>query len=74
MRDFFDWWETRGWWFARRHELSEEMSIGIWDEVREDAKGFWIKGRLLPEVEKARKEANHVLKSLFMGTAKETKE
>jgi HK97 family phage prohead protease len=23
--------------------------IGIWDEVREDARGLWVKGRLLPE-------------------------
>ena len=28
--------------------------IGIWDEVREDATGLWVKGRLLPEVEKGR--------------------
>lgn len=31
--------------------------IGIWDEVREDAKGLWVKGRLLPEVEKGREAA-----------------
>lgn len=31
--------------------------IGIWDEVREDAKGLWVKGRLLTEVEKGREAA-----------------
>ena len=31
--------------------------IGIWDEVREDAVGLWVKGRLLPEVEKGREAA-----------------
>lgn len=31
--------------------------IGIWDEVREDGKGLWVKGRLLPEVEKGREAA-----------------
>lgn len=28
--------------------------IGIWDEVREDAKGLWVKGRILDSVEKGR--------------------
>lgn len=28
--------------------------IGIWDEVREDAHGLWVKGRLLDSVEKGR--------------------
>ena len=28
--------------------------IGIWDEVREDATGLWVKGRLLTEVAKGR--------------------
>ncbi|MDE3027881.1 MAG: HK97 family phage prohead protease [Paracoccaceae bacterium] len=28
--------------------------IGIWDEVREDAVGLYVKGRLLPEVAKGR--------------------
>lgn len=28
--------------------------IGIWDEVREDDKGLWVKGRLLDSVEKGR--------------------
>jgi HK97 family phage prohead protease len=25
--------------------------IGVWDEVREDATGLWVKGRILTEVE-----------------------
>ena len=28
--------------------------IGIWDEVREDATGLYVKGRLLPDVARAR--------------------
>lgn len=28
--------------------------IGVWDEVREDAKGLYVKGRLLPSVAKGR--------------------
>ena len=28
--------------------------IGIWDEVREDGTGLWVKGRLLESVEKGR--------------------
>ena len=28
--------------------------IGVWDEVREDAKGLWVKGRILDSVEKGR--------------------
>ncbi|MEO1362946.1 MAG: HK97 family phage prohead protease [Pseudomonadota bacterium] len=31
--------------------------IGVWDEVREDARGLWVKGRLLPEVAKGREAA-----------------
>ncbi|WP_126975633.1 HK97 family phage prohead protease [Frigidibacter oleivorans] len=31
--------------------------IGIWDEVREDGRGLWVKGRLLPEVARAREAA-----------------
>ncbi len=31
--------------------------IGIWEEVREDATGLWVKGRLLTEVEKGREAA-----------------
>lgn len=28
--------------------------IGVWDEVREDGRGLWVKGRILTEVEKGR--------------------
>lgn len=28
--------------------------IGVWDEVREDEKGLWVKGRILGDVEKGR--------------------
>lgn len=31
--------------------------IGVWDEVREDATGLYVKGRLLTEVEKGREAA-----------------
>ena len=31
--------------------------IGVWDEVREDAKGLWVKGRLLPNVARAQEAA-----------------
>ncbi|TWI37095.1 hypothetical protein IQ24_00886 [Paracoccus sulfuroxidans] len=31
--------------------------IGVWDEIREDAHGLWVKGRLLPEVARAREAA-----------------
>jgi HK97 family phage prohead protease len=31
--------------------------IGVWDEVREDDKGLFVKGRLLDSVEKAREAA-----------------
>lgn len=31
--------------------------IGVWDEIREDGKGLWVKGRLLPEVAQAREAA-----------------
>ncbi|WP_299869495.1 HK97 family phage prohead protease [uncultured Roseobacter sp.] len=31
--------------------------IGIWDEVREDGKGLWVKGRLLDSVAKGREAA-----------------
>jgi hypothetical protein len=33
--------------------------IGVWDEVREDERGLWVKGRLLLEVQAAREA--HVL-------------
>lgn len=28
--------------------------IGVWDEVREDERGLWVKGRILADVEKGR--------------------
>ncbi|MEQ3625346.1 MAG: HK97 family phage prohead protease [Celeribacter sp.] len=28
--------------------------IGVWEELREDARGLWVRGRLLPEVAQAR--------------------
>ena len=31
--------------------------IGVWDEIREDGKGLWVRGRLLPEVAQAREAA-----------------
>lgn len=31
--------------------------IGVWDEVREDGTGLWVKGRLLPEVAQGREAA-----------------
>ena len=31
--------------------------IGVWDEVREDATGLWVKGRILIEVERGREVA-----------------
>lgn len=31
--------------------------IGVWDEVREDGKGLYVKGRLLTDVEKGREAA-----------------
>lgn len=31
--------------------------IGVWEEVREDSKGLWVRGRILTEVEKGREAA-----------------
>ncbi|MBU2358251.1 HK97 family phage prohead protease [Loktanella sp. M215] len=31
--------------------------IGVWDEVREDARGLWVKGRILMDVAKGREAA-----------------
>ncbi len=31
--------------------------IGVWDEVREDAAGLWVKGRILRDVDKGREAA-----------------
>ena len=38
-----------------QHDPSEP--IGVWDEVREDARGLYVKGRLLPDVARAREAA-----------------
>ena len=35
-----------------------KQPIGVWDEIREDAKGLYVKGRLLLEVERAREAAS----------------
>lgn len=34
-----------------------DQPIGVWDEIREDEKGLWIKGRLLTEVQKGKEAA-----------------
>lgn len=31
--------------------------IGVWEDIREDGRGLWVKGRLLPEVAQAREAA-----------------
>ncbi len=31
--------------------------IGVWEEIREDGKGLWVKGRILSDVEKGREAA-----------------
>lgn len=31
--------------------------IGVWEEIREDTRGLWVCGRLLPEVARAREAA-----------------
>jgi len=41
--------------------------IGIWDEVREDATGLWVKGRILTEVEKGREAAALLLAGAIDG-------
>ena len=33
------------------------LPIGVWDEVREDGQGLWVKGRILTEVDKGREAA-----------------
>ncbi len=32
--------------------------IGVWEEVREDARGLWVKGRLLTDVDRGREAAS----------------
>jgi len=43
-----------------QHDMA--MPIGVWEEIREDEKGLFVKGRLLPEVDKGR-EAIALLKA-----------
>ncbi|NDW47602.1 HK97 family phage prohead protease [Ruegeria sp. PrR005] len=38
-----------------QHDPSQP--IGVWDEVREDARGLWVKGRLLESTQKGREAA-----------------
>jgi HK97 family phage prohead protease len=38
-----------------QHEPSQP--IGVWDEVREDARGLWVCGRLLADIDKGREAA-----------------
>lgn len=38
-----------------QHDPSQP--IGVWDEVREDAKGLYVKGRILTDVERGREAA-----------------
>lgn len=38
-----------------QHDPAEP--VGVWDEVREDDKGLYVKGRLLPDVARAREAA-----------------
>jgi hypothetical protein len=33
------------------------LPIGVWDEVREDERGLWVRGRILTEVQKGREAA-----------------
>jgi len=35
-----------------QHEAREP--VGVWDEMREDARGLWVKGRVLPDVTRGR--------------------
>ncbi len=39
-----------------QHDPSQP--IGVWDEVVEDAKGLWVKGRLLTDIARAREAAS----------------
>ncbi|WP_377513136.1 HK97 family phage prohead protease [Octadecabacter sp. R77987] len=38
-----------------QHDPSQP--IGVWDEVREDARGLWVKGRILTDVARGREAA-----------------
>ncbi|MGH2343319.1 HK97 family phage prohead protease [Segnochrobactraceae bacterium EtOH-i3] len=43
-----------------QHDPAEP--IGVWDEIREDTRGLFVRGRLIPELARAR-EARALLKS-----------
>lgn len=32
-KDFIRWWETQGFWFARKHDITEELARQIWNEI-----------------------------------------
>ena len=34
-----------------------QQPIGVWDEVREDDRGLWVRGRILPDVARGREAA-----------------
>lgn len=41
--------------------------IGVWDEVREDARGLFVKGRILTEVERGREAAALIVSGAIDG-------
>ena len=41
--------------------------IGVWQEIREDAKGLYVKGRLIEEVERAREVATLIAEGALDG-------
>lgn len=43
-----------------------DQPIGVWDDLAEDAKGLWVKGRLVMEVPRA-KEAHALMKAGAIG-------
>lgn len=44
--------------FLWQHDPAQP--IGVWDEVREDARGLWVKGRILNDVARGREAATLV--------------
>ena len=49
--------ETRGRRVKMLWQHDPAQPIGVWDEVREDARGLYVKGRLLTDVERGREAA-----------------
>lgn len=47
--------EGRGVKMLWQHDPAQP--IGVWDEVREDARGLWVKGRLLDAIDRGREAA-----------------